>query len=86
MKLFLNILLQRTTMMIFGVLRTKKKKRNLISSLNIKTFSLDELQKSLSKAHDIAYGPDHIHYKLLKHSADSFSQDLLDLMNDLWES
>ena len=86
MKLFLNILLQRTTMMIFGVLRTKKKKRNLISSLNIKTFSLDELQKSLSKAHDIACGPEDIHYKLLEHSPDSSSQDLSDLMNDIWGS
>ena len=31
------------------------------------SFSLDELRKSLNKAHDSACGPDNIYYLLLKH-------------------
>jgi hypothetical protein len=34
-------------------------------------FSLDELRKSLDKAHDTACGPDDIHYQLLKHLPES---------------
>ena len=49
-------------------------------------FSLDELRKSLHKAHDTACGPDDIHYQLLKHLPESALQVLLDLMNDIWET
>ena len=49
-------------------------------------FSLDELRKSLDKAHDTACGPDDIHYQLLKHIPESTLQTLLDLMNDIWET
>ena len=49
-------------------------------------FSLDELRKSLDKAHDIACGPDDIHYQLLKHLPESALQVLLDLMNEIWET
>jgi potassium voltage-gated channel Eag-related subfamily H protein 8 len=49
-------------------------------------FSLDELRKSLDKAHGTACGPDDIHYQLLKHLAESALQVLLDLMNDIWET
>jgi len=49
-------------------------------------FSLDELRKSLDKAHDTACGPDDIHYQLLKHLPESALQVLLDLMNDIWET
>ena len=49
-------------------------------------FSLDELRKSLDKAHDTACGPDDNHYQLLKHLPESAFQVLLDLMNDIWET
>jgi hypothetical protein len=49
-------------------------------------FSLDELRKSLDKAHDTACGPDDIHYQLLKHLPKLALQVLLDLMNDIWET
>ena len=49
-------------------------------------FSLDELRKSLDKAHDTACGPDDIHYQLLKHFPESALQTLLELMNDIWET
>ena len=49
-------------------------------------FSLDELKKSLGKAHDTACGPDDIHYQLLKHLPDPALQTLLDLLNDIWET
>jgi hypothetical protein len=51
-----------------------------------RTFSLDELRKSLDKAHDTACDPDDIHYRLLKHLPESAPQTLLDLMNDIWET
>jgi hypothetical protein len=44
-------------------------------------FSLDELRKSLDKAHDTACGPDDIHYQLLKHLPESALQVLLDLIS-----
>ena len=49
-------------------------------------FSLDELRKSLDKAHDTACGPNDIHYQLLKHLPESALQILLELMNDIWET
>jgi potassium voltage-gated channel Eag-related subfamily H protein 8 len=49
-------------------------------------FSLDELRKSLDKAHDTACGSDDIHYQFLKHLPESALQTLLDLMNDIWET
>ena len=49
-------------------------------------FSLDELKKSLGKAHDTACGPDDIHYQLLKHLPDPALQTLLDLLNNIWET
>ena len=49
-------------------------------------FSLDELRKSLDKAHATACGPDDIHYQLLKHLPESALQVILDLMNDIWET
>jgi hypothetical protein len=48
--------------------------------------SLDELRKSLDKAHDTACGHDDVHYQLLKHLPESALQVLLDLMNDIWET
>jgi potassium voltage-gated channel Eag-related subfamily H protein 8 len=57
----------------------KFKKQKEKSKLNFKSknleeynrpFSLDELRKSLDKAHDTACGPDDIHYQLLKHLPD----------------
>ena len=49
-------------------------------------FSLDELRKSLDKAHDTACVPDDIDYQLLKHLPESALQVLLDLRNDIWET
>jgi hypothetical protein len=49
-------------------------------------FSLNELRKSLDKAHDTACGPDDIHYQLLEHLPESALQTLLDLMDDIWET
>ena len=48
--------------------------------------SLDELRKSLDKAHDTACSPDYIHYQFLKHLPESALHALLDLMNDIWET
>jgi hypothetical protein len=63
---------------------------NFLKSKNLEEyncpFSLDELRKSLDKAHDTACGPDDIHYQLLKHLPESALQVLLDLMNDIWET
>ena len=73
----------------------KFKKQKEKTKLNFKSknleeynrqFSLDELGKSLDKAHDTACGPDVIHYQLLKHLPESALQVLLDLMNDIWET
>ena len=73
----------------------KFKKQKEKTKLNFKSknleeynrqFSLDELRKSLGKAHDTACGPDDIHYQLLKHLPESALQVLLDLMNDIWET
>ena len=73
----------------------KFKKQKEKTKLNFKSknleeynrqFSLDELRKSLDKAHDTACGPDDIHYQLLKHLPESALQILLDLMNDIWET
>jgi hypothetical protein len=49
-------------------------------------FSLDELRKSLDKAHETACGIDDIHYQVLKHLPESAIQTLLDLMSDIWET
>jgi potassium voltage-gated channel Eag-related subfamily H protein 8 len=73
----------------------KSKKQKEKTKLNFKSknleeynrqFSLDELRKSLDKAHDTACGPDDIHYQLLKHLPESAHQVLLDLMNAIWET
>jgi potassium voltage-gated channel Eag-related subfamily H protein 8 len=63
----------------------KFKKQKEKTKLNFKSknleeynrpFSLDELRKSLDKAHDTACGPDDIHYQLLKHLPESALQVL----------
>ena len=68
----------------------KGKKTSLVSDLNLeynnRSFSLEELKKSLGKAHDTACGPDDIHYQLLKHLPVSALQTLLNLLNDIWET
>ena len=51
-----------------------------------RSFSLDELRKSLDKAHATACGPDDIHYQLLRHLPESALQTLLDLMNGILET
>ena len=51
-----------------------------------RAFLLDELRKSLDKAHDTACGPYDIHYQLLKHLPESVLQTLLDLVNEIWET
>ena len=67
----------------------EKTKLNFISK-NLeeynRPFSLDELRKSLDKAHGTACGPDDIHYQLLKHLPESALQTHLDLMNDIWKT
>jgi potassium voltage-gated channel Eag-related subfamily H protein 8 len=72
----------------------KSKKQKEQTKLNFKSkkleeynpFSLDELRKSLDKAHDTACGPNDIHFQLLKHLPESALQTLLELMNDIWET
>ena len=70
----------------------KFKKQKEKTKLNFKSknleeynrpFSLDELRKSLDKAHDTACGPNDIHFQLLKHLPESEFQTLLDLMHDI---
>ena len=73
-----------------NIKKNKEKTKLNFKSKNLedynRPFSLDELKKSLGKAHDTACGPDDIHYQLLKHLPDSALQSLLDLLNDIWET
>ena len=75
---------------LFRISNFKKQKAK--TKLNFKSknleeynrpFSLDELRKSLDKAHDTACGPNDIHFQLLKHLPESEFQTLLDLMHDI---
>ena len=50
------------------------------------SFSIKELQDSLSKAHDSSAGPDEIHYQLLKHLTPSALNTLLSIFNRIWQS
>ena len=49
-------------------------------------FSMSELTAAISKLHDMAAGPDNIHYKMLKHLPASALDTLLHILNDIWSS
>jgi potassium voltage-gated channel Eag-related subfamily H protein 8 len=48
-------------------------------------FTYDELLESLEKSHDIAVGPDQIHYQILKHLPKPSKEYLLYIFNNIWE-
>ena len=49
-------------------------------------FSMSELTAAISKLHDMAAGPDNIHYKMLKYLPASALDTLLHILNDIWSS
>jgi len=49
-------------------------------------FTKSELVDALHRAHDLATGPDSIHYQMLKHLPDSASSVLLQIFNNLCNS
>ena len=49
-------------------------------------FTIRELCDALKKSHDIAIGPDEIHYQLVKHLPRDSPMVLLDIFNDIWAS
>ena len=49
-------------------------------------FTIRELCDALKKSHDIATGPDEIHYQLLKHLPRDSLMVVLDIFNDIWAS
>jgi len=49
-------------------------------------FSMSELAAAISKSHDMAAGPDDIHYQMLKHLPAAVLDTLLQILNDIWSS
>ena len=75
----------------FASVRSKAEKHNInFSSENAevynRSFSLEELQDALRRAHDTSAGPDEIHYQLLKHLPDASLLLLLNIFNKIWIS
>ena len=75
----------------FASVRSKAEKHNInFSSENAEvynnSFSLEELQDALRRAHDTSAGPDEIHYQLLKHLPDASLLLLLNIFNKIWIS
>ena len=75
----------------FASVRSKAEKHNInFSSENAevynRSFSLEELQDALRRAHDTSAGPDEIHYQLLKHLPDASLLLLLNMFNKIWIS
>ena len=75
----------------FASVRSKAEKHNInFSSENAevynRSFSLEELQDALRRAHDTSSGPDEIHYQLLKHLPDASLLLLLNIFNKIWIS
>ena len=83
--IFLIIRPLLSAQMLFTSVRCKAEKQNInFTSENVevynRSFSLEELQDALRRAHDTSTGPDKIHYQLLKHLPDA---SLLLLLNIL---
>jgi len=62
--------------------RLSFKSKNLETYNN--SFSMDELTSAISKSHDLAVGPDDVHYQMPKHLPGAALETLLHVLNDIW--
>ena len=67
----------------------ERKKINFKTTINFKynkKFTMRDLKRSLKKAKNSAFGPDLIHYEILKHLPLQTLHILLDIINDVWQN
>ena len=50
------------------------------------TKKIDELVEAAQLSHDLATGPDKIHYQMLKHLPENSLEILLNIFNNIWNT
>ena len=66
----------------------EKKKLNFSTNKFIKynkKFTLRDLKRSIRKSNNSSFGPDQIHYEILRHLPDRTLVFLLDIINEIWK-